>query len=107
GDPTVSVPTPPAQAGSALLLGAAAPNPFRGTVSFALLLPGAGSVRVDVLDVSGRRVRTLMAEQATAGSRSLVWDGRDARGASLPAGVYLVRAQSGATVSSRRVVLLH
>lgn len=84
---------------------AAAPNPVRPgagtTIRFAA--PSNATVTLDVLDVSGRRVNRLF-DGAVTGPRTVVWDGRDARGASLAAGVYWVRlsANGGAMVSARR-----
>jgi hypothetical protein len=74
------------------------PNPFRAsaTVEFSAR-PAGGASRVDVIDVTGRRVRTLVphtgAERVTA-----TWDGRDDADRRVPAGVYFVReSASGET----------
>jgi hypothetical protein len=92
---------------SALAL-ASAPNPFRGRTLVELAHPGAGGqpVRVAVYDAAGRRVATLW-DGAAAGDRThCVWDGRDAEGAQLHSGVYLIQAEVGGMRLSRRVVLL-
>jgi len=59
------------------------PNPFAGTTRLALGAAARG-VSVRVLDASGRRVRTLVAD----GVGTVLWDGTDDRGARLPGGVY-------------------
>jgi hypothetical protein len=71
------------------------PNPFRDAVriDFSLARPTRG--RVAVIDLQGRRVRTLLEEIPPAGTVSLRWDGRDDHGRALPAGVYWVRIGSG------------
>jgi len=61
-------------------------------------------VRVAVFDLNGRRVRTLLDEDAPAGLRAVEWNGRDARGALQPAGVYVIRATAGSASATRRVV---
>jgi photosystem II stability/assembly factor-like uncharacterized protein len=81
------------------------PNPFhdRSTLSFAL--PEAGSVRVDVFDVSGRIVRTLADGAMPRGTHALVWDGRNAAGRVVGTGVYFYRvATASETVTSRAVL---
>ena len=77
------------------------PNPFRDRIEF------SGPVRardraVRIFDVSGRRVRELATESASA---RWIWDGRDEDGRPLPQGVYLVRLQDTA-IPPRRILLL-
>jgi len=62
-------------------------------VALSLELDRRGAVAVDVLDVFGRRVRTLHRGVAATGTLRLEWDGRDDRGASVPAGVYFAEAR--------------
>ena len=105
GEP-VGVSWPSSAPGSPpLALGPAVPNPFSGATRLALQLPVASSLRVDVFELSGRRVRTLMHDRVPAGVYPVTWNGRDARGAKLPAGVYLIRASVGTASVMRRVVL--
>jgi hypothetical protein len=83
------------------------PNPFTRSTVLAFDLPRAEHVRIDVLDMGGRRVRTLLAESRPSGRHSVTWDGRDERGRRAPAGVYLYRMKAGAFASAgRRLVLL-
>lgn len=68
------------------------PNPSRESVSF--VRSGGGSESLEVYDLRGRRVATL----APATSGSLVswhWDGRDAQGAPVGAGVFFARPRAG------------
>ena len=72
------------------MLGPASPNPAHGestTIPFALA--SAGHVRIRVLDLAGREVRTLMDEIASPGEQSVTWDGRNKRGEFVPTGLYL------------------
>ena len=68
-----------------------------------MTLPSAVDVRVEVFDLAGRRVRVLAEGSRGAGSSDLVWDLRDDQGRMLHAGMYLVRAQIGASTWMRRV----
>jgi len=71
------------------------PNPVRGRVDFALLLPDAGQVHAAVYDLAGRRVARLADGAFTAGTHRLTWDGTDDRGRATAAGVYFVRVTNG------------
>jgi flagellar hook assembly protein FlgD len=59
-----------------------------------------------VLDVAGRRVRTLVVREFGAGTRELVFDGKDDAGREVPPGVYRVLARVGGQTSSRTIVLV-
>jgi glucose/arabinose dehydrogenase len=87
--PVVDVPRPDFQHG----LMRAMPNPFQGRTEIAFALPAAENVRLDIYDISGRRVRRLFDGVAGAGAHHHAWDGRDGAGAALPAGVYLARLE--------------
>ncbi len=82
------------------------PNPARGLARFTLRLEGAARVRVEVFDVSGRRVRELADGPRVAGVAELEWDLRDEAGRAVPSGIYLVSARVGPEESRRRVVVV-
>jgi hypothetical protein len=90
----------------AFALGEPRPNPARGAVALQLTLPRAGVVRLEVLDLSGRRMRAFAPRRFEAGTTELSWDGRDDAGRAAPAGVYWLRVSSDAGDASRRVALL-
>ena len=94
-----SSPTP-----GALRFRTAFPNPTDGRVRFVLELPTSGPVAVDVLDVQGRRVRTLESGTREAGIHTLIWNGDDESGRSAAAGLYFVRARAGGAETRTRVV---
>ena len=71
---------------------AAWPQPFAGSLQLSAGARG-GDLRVEVLDLAGRRVQELL---IAGGSGS--WDGRDAGGRELPAGVYLLRVAGSAAL---------
>ncbi|MCC6350026.1 MAG: alpha-glucosidase C-terminal domain-containing protein [Candidatus Eisenbacteria bacterium] len=71
----------------------AAPNPFRDSTLLRFELPHSARVRVDVLDVSGRRVRALGPRLLDAGAHAIRWDGRDDAGRDAGAGLFFVRIQ--------------
>jgi len=87
---------------------ASLPNPARGASTVELAIPAGAplSARVTVHDVSGRQVAAVWEGSAPAGVHRFAWPHRDARGAPLPPGVYLLRAQLGATRLLHRAVVL-
>jgi hypothetical protein len=90
--PTVAdatAPTPPAWALRS------SGNPFRDRLELSFRLGTAAVVRVSIVDVSGRIVRTVFAAEASSGETRLEWDGRDDAGQSVASGVYFARLVSG------------
>ena len=81
-----------------------APNPSRGEVALSWTMPAKASVRLSVVDLAGRTVRTLLKETVAAGPMRVTWDGRDARGATVRPGAYFVRLDSPWGSRSRMLV---
>jgi len=96
---------PPAALPAALALSAPWPNPARSVVQMTLDLTRDANAEVSIYDVIGRRVSTIASGPLAAGRHLLAWDGRDARGARAPRGVYFARAASDGAILTRRVVL--
>jgi glucose/arabinose dehydrogenase len=86
-----------------LRMGPAVPNPSSARTTLELTVPAPGDVSVRVFNAAGRSVRTILSEDASAGSRLIEWDGRDARGDIVPSGVYFVKAEKDGEVVTRTV----
>ena len=83
------------------------PNPATKTMSFEFRTPGVAETRAEIVDVAGRRVsEPLKGQLLPGGAHRFQWDGRDASGARLAAGVYLIRITSGAATAVQRIVLV-
>jgi len=83
------------------------PNPFNPRTTLTFTLERPGPVRLEVFDLAGRFVRTVVdSPSLPAGRHERTWDGRDARGRSVASGVYSVRLRAGATNDVRRVTLV-
>ena len=96
-----------AAAGAAgFAIAGAYPNPFVAGTRIELVLPARGAVEVGVYDLGGRRVRDLDRSLREAGRHVLTWDGRDERGARLPAGIYFLRAAADGAERVQRLILL-
>lgn len=77
---------------SDLVLEQNAPNPFTTTTMIPFVLPSESKVRLEVIDVFGNVVRTLVDGELPAGRYDkFVWDGTDAKGNSVPSGNYIYR----------------
>ena len=81
-----------------------APNPFGWRTTLRFDLPRAGQTRLEIFDVTGRRVRMLVDGAMEPGWYTPVWDGRDTLGRPVSSGVYFVRFESGDFHATQKVV---
>jgi flagellar hook assembly protein FlgD len=83
------------------------PNPFNPSTTIGFSVSQSGPVLLDIYDLTGRHVRTLLSGGVAAGHHDVRWDGRDERGSSVGSGVYFYRLKSGAnSVASRKMLLM-
>jgi hypothetical protein len=82
------------------------PNPFNPTTTFGFALPNATHVRLEVFNILGRRVKTLLNEEVVAGQHKVVWDGVNEAGVTVASGVYFYRLEAGNFVESKQMLLL-
>ena len=85
-------------------LAAPSPNPSRDAIAFSFRTFDAKPIRVQILDASGRLVRSAELPGGPAGVRSWTWDGADDRGRVAAPGNYRVRAVSESGGTSRPFV---
>jgi hypothetical protein len=86
---------------------AAAPNPFNPSTELSFDLAREGTVRLDIVDLQGRHVRTLIADEwFGAGRQTVRWDGRDQRSVVAASGIYHCLLQTADVVDVLPVVLL-
>ncbi|MBN2202552.1 lamin tail domain-containing protein [bacterium] len=81
------------------------PNPFNPDTRIRFAIPGRADVELDVFDVRGRRIRTLLSNRMEAGTHEIEWDGSDDRGLPCPSGVYIVRLEADGQCLARKIVL--
>ena len=83
------------------------PNPFNPTTSISYTLSKNLKVTLDVYNVLGQKVRTLIDnELQKAGEHVTQWNGRDESGYTMPSGMYFYRLSAGDQVQQRKMVLL-
>jgi hypothetical protein len=90
----------------AVCLTGSAPNPFTDRTEVSFSLPAEQDVTIEIYNVLGQRVRTLMEDSAPVGVSSVVWDGRDERGNQLPSGVYFSRMVTSNASDIEKIVLM-
>jgi len=77
------------------------PNPFTSGIEIAFYLPAAERIRVDIYNVLGQRVETLLEGWHGPGVHSVYWDAGESA-----SGVYFSRVESGKQVLSRKLLLV-
>jgi len=83
------------------------PNPFNPITSIRYEVPSPGGrVTLNIYDVHGRLVRTLLDRNEPAGSKSTTWDGRNNAGSRVASGTYFYRLESNGEVLTRKMTLL-
>jgi hypothetical protein len=92
---------------SATVLGRAFPNPFNPSTTIEFALAQSGPTRLEVFDLNGRLVRTLINENREAGQHTATWQGRDRQNRPVASGAYFYRltAADGAVQSGRMVLV--
>ena len=82
------------------------PNPFNPSTTIPYQLPAPAHVRLEVFNLLGQRVATLVDEEQQAGLHTAAWNGTDAAGRPVAAGLYLYRLSGSGISGTRRMVLL-
>lgn len=84
---------------------AVGPNPFTDSFAISYAIPRSERVCIQVFDVLGCLVRTLVDEKRPAGRGEADWNCRDEKGTRVPTGVYWNRSAAGGDIRSTRVIL--
>jgi hypothetical protein len=85
------------------------PNPFNpSTVINYTISPSANSTntRLEIFNLLGQKVRTLVDARESGGIHSVSWDGRNDAGELLPSGVYVYRLMSGTLIDSKKMLFI-
>jgi len=67
------------------------PNPFNPNTTISFNLKSASQVSLDVYNIQGQRIRSLVNGWIPAGDHTRAWDGKDGSGKVMPSGVYFLR----------------
>ncbi|MCH7878604.1 MAG: T9SS type A sorting domain-containing protein [candidate division Zixibacteria bacterium] len=82
------------------------PNPFNAGTTIEYSLPRRSHVTIEVFNVLGQRVRSLVDREMSAGSYTISWNGTNVSGQLVASGVYLYRFQAGDHIETKKMQLL-
>lgn len=82
------------------------PNPFNPETTISYNLREAGEVTLDIYNLKGQKVKTLVNERQNAGSYSIVWNGKDDGNRNVSSGVYFYRMRNGKFSSTKKMILM-
>ncbi|MBN2587343.1 MAG: T9SS type A sorting domain-containing protein, partial [Candidatus Fermentibacteraceae bacterium] len=82
------------------------PNPFSAATTFSYNLPTSGDMSLDVYDLSGRLVTTVVSGDQPAGTHTVQWTGGDSHDRPVPGGVYYLRLNAGGQTLTRSCVVV-
>ena len=83
------------------------PNPFNGTTRIAFEIPFSGSkVTIEIFDIMGRKIKTLVDNVYEAGSYKVTWDGTNSSFQTVSSGLYFYRIQAGSFIATKKLHFL-
>jgi len=82
------------------------PNPFNPTTQIAFEMPIMGDVRLNIYNILGQKVRTLVSRELNAGFHVYEWNAMNDAGQYLAAGVYIYQLTAGDFVQQKKMLLL-
>ncbi len=82
------------------------PNPFRTSTMISYYLPATTNVRLEIFDLSGAKIATLVNESEIAGYKCVEWSGLDFQNRRSPAGVYFIKLTTDDGFRTNRLVMV-
>jgi hypothetical protein len=82
------------------------PNPFNQTTKIEFTLAKSGFVSLNIYDILGRKVKTLVSEHLSSGYKSVLWDGKNESGDDVASGIYFYQLKVGNFSETKKLVLL-
>ncbi|MDD4289715.1 MAG: FlgD immunoglobulin-like domain containing protein [Patescibacteria group bacterium] len=95
--------TPPAESP---VLNQNYPNPFNIQTSISYTIPKSGNVQIEIYNVKGQLVKTLVSGDKTSGDYSVTWNGTDQNGQLVSQGIYFYKMVSGKFSSTKKMILM-
>ncbi|MDP8267869.1 MAG: FG-GAP-like repeat-containing protein [Candidatus Tenebribacter davisii] len=82
------------------------PNPFNPETKIVFSLPESAEVQLDIHNIKGQKIKSLLNDQVIAGEHSIVWNGKDASGKKVGSGVYLYKLNVNGKIEAVKKCLL-
>ncbi len=87
-------------------LGANFPNPFNPSTAIAFSLEKSSKVTIDIYNLKGQHIKTLLHQQMNEGSHIVQWNGKDENGKPAGSGIYFYKMKAGDYTSTRKMLLM-
>jgi hypothetical protein len=82
------------------------PNPFNPSTTIEYELNGSNNVKLQIFDIKGELVKTLVNDFQDSGNYKVIWNGTNSRGEKLTSGVYFYSIQTKNNISTKKMILL-
>ena len=82
------------------------PNPFNAATALNYNVASASHVTLDIYNVLGEKVKTLVDEDQQPGYRTVIWNGSDTDGNTVPSGIYFCKMVAGDWSATRKITLM-
>ena len=82
------------------------PNPFNPSTMISFTVPSEGHVLLNIYDITGRLIMTLVDENLGSGYHEVSWDGTDMFSSNVSAGLYIYSLQAEGVALNRKMVLM-
>ena len=82
------------------------PNPFNPTTTISFDLAKAGKVKLNIYNIKGQLVRSLVNEDLYAGNHKVIWNGTDGRNRRVASGIYCYRLETKDFSKTNKMVLM-
>jgi len=82
------------------------PNPFNAQTVIKFNLTQEAEVKLEIFNLLGQKVKTMLHQKLAAGGYSLIWDGSDNNGKELASGLYFYRLNLGGLSQSKKMLLI-
>ncbi len=82
------------------------PNPFNPSTEIKYVLPKSGFVDLKIYNIRGREVKILINDFKSAGTNSVIWDGKDSFGETVNSGIYIFEIRVGKLTKTQKMMLI-
>ncbi len=82
------------------------PNPFNPETTIKYYLDKTQEAKLDIFNLKGQLIKTLVSETKASGEHSVLWKGEDESGHFAASGIYIVKMQTGNLISTKKMILM-
>ncbi|MDA3812721.1 MAG: C25 family cysteine peptidase [Candidatus Cloacimonetes bacterium] len=82
------------------------PNPFNPETTISFSIKEAGNVKLEVFNIKGQKVKTIIDNELSADNHQIVWNGKDDRGKSVSSGIYFYKIKTAHYTATRKMILM-